>query len=122
MYTFYLKEEDMLKDTHFPVIALFNEAANQDIHEFYRALSNGEGCGYDYAACYFWQELDDFDKQQIAPFDGICVETETGERVVVPYQEWAYYLKLMVGRYQKTEDSPELNQLQKQFCNRYCIC
>ena len=47
MYKIYLKEEDQLKDSDFPIIAHLNEAANSDFILFLQNLNNGTGSGYD---------------------------------------------------------------------------
>jgi hypothetical protein len=47
MYKIYLKEEDQLKDSDFPIIAHLNEAASSDFILFLQNLNNGTGSGYD---------------------------------------------------------------------------
>ena len=47
MYKIYLKEEDQLKNTDFPIIAHLNEAANSDFVLFLQNLNNGKGSGYE---------------------------------------------------------------------------
>ena len=43
MYKIYLKEEDLLKDTGFPIIAHLNEASNSDFILFLQNLNNVTG-------------------------------------------------------------------------------
>lgn len=98
MYIIYLREEDMIKDTKYPIIAHLNEAANKNLFEFLENLINGIGSGYDYSTGYFWDELDDFDKIHTEKFDGLMIETEAGEAVNVSLDDILYYLNILVDR------------------------
>ena len=68
MYKIYLKEEDLLKDTDFPIIAHLNEASNSDFILFLQNLNNGTGSGYEFTCSNFWDDLDEYDKSQIKKF------------------------------------------------------
>lgn len=98
MYTIFLKEEDVLKENHFPVIALLNEAYNTDIIVFIKELNQGVGSGYNYTTCSFWEELDDYDKENIAHYDGIMIETEDGEELCLSMKEMLDYLMLLQSK------------------------
>jgi len=98
MYTIILKEEDMLKENHFPVIALLNEAYNTDIIAFIKELNQGIGSGYNYTTCSFWEELDDYDKENIAHYDGIMIETEDGEELCLCMKEMLDYFMLLQSK------------------------
>ena len=98
MYTIILKENDMLNEKHFPVIALLNEAYNSDIIGFIKDLNRGIGTGYNYATCSFWEELDDYDKEQVARYDGVLIETDDGEELCLSMKELLYYLVLLQNR------------------------
>ncbi len=98
MYKIYLKEEDQLKDTDFPIIAHLNEAANSDFVLFLQNLNNGKGSGYEYTCSNFWDDLDEYDKSQIQKFEGIEVGTQADEEVILSYSELLYYIKLIRER------------------------
>lgn len=98
MYKIYLKEEDQLKDTDFPIIAHLNEAANADFILFLQNLNNGKGSGYEYTCSNFWDDLDDYDKSQIQKFEGVEVCTQADEEIILSYGELLYYIKLIRER------------------------
>ena len=98
MFTTILKEEDALKENHFPVIALLNEAYNTDIIGFIQELIQGIGSGYNYTTCSFWEELDDYDKERIAYYDGVMIETEDGEELYLSMSELFVYLALLKNK------------------------
>ena len=98
MFTTILKEEDALKENHFPVIALLNEAYNTDIIGFIQELIQGIGSGYNYTTCSFWEELDDYDKEHIAYYDGVMIETEDGEELYLSMSELFVYLSLLKNK------------------------
>ena len=94
MYTILLKEEDMIKENHFPIIAHINEAYNNDLLEFIGYMIKGIGVGYDYTCSSFWDELDDYDKENTEKYDGLMIETEDDEKVILSMSELLYYLEL----------------------------
>lgn len=98
MYKIYLKEEDQLKDTDFPIIAHLNEAANSDFILFLKNLNNEIGSGYDFTCSNFWSELDECDKSQVNKFEGLEISTEADEDIIISYTELLYYLKLIRKR------------------------
>jgi hypothetical protein len=98
MYTIILKEEDMIKNHHFPIIALLNEAYNTDIIGFIHALNQRTGSGYNYSTCSFWNELDDNDKEHISRYDGILVESNDNEKVYLSINELLDYLVLLQNK------------------------
>ena len=98
MYTILLKEEDMIKENHFPIIAHINEAYNNDLLEFIEYMIKGIGVGYDYTCSSFWDELDDYDKENTEKYDGLMIETEDDEKVILSMAELLYYLELTQER------------------------
>jgi hypothetical protein len=115
MYTIYLNEEDLRQNSKYPIIALLNEAANENLVEFLENLNNNIGSGYNYTTAYFWEELDDFDRLQIEKFDGIKIETESGEEIIVSYEEMAYYLNLLLEKIPLKEDLAYCKKLLESF-------
>ena len=98
MYKIYLKEEDQLKDTDFPIIAHLNEAANSDFILFLQNLNNGTGSCYEYTCSNFWGDLDEYDKSQIKKFEGLEIGTQADEEIILSYGELLYYIKLISER------------------------
>lgn len=123
MYNFYLRETDMIENSQFPAIALFNEASNQNIVAFFENLSNGTGGGYNYVSCYFWNELDEYDQAEMNPFQGLCVETDDNEQIILSYQQVLMYMRLTAQRYfQIDNDSTKhtkLIEFIEKFNNRF---
>ena len=98
MYNIILQETDLIDETHFPAIALINEAFNSNPLEFVNNLSNGIGSAYNYTNCSFWNELDDYEKSNITRFDGLMVDTEDNERTVISIKDLIYYLEIACQR------------------------
>ncbi len=121
MYKLYLTEKDMLKNSHFPAVTLFNEAANQDIVEFFKNLCNGTGSGFNFTTCYFWEELDEFEKTRTEPFEGLYVETESGENILLSYEETWTYMKITALRVSQENENLtlSLNDMVERFCSIY---
>lgn len=98
MYNIFLQETDLIDETHFPAIALINEAFNSDPLEFVNNLSNGIGSGYNYSNCSFWDEFDDYDKSNTPKFDGLRISTEDNEELILPIREFIHYLETACDR------------------------
>ena len=98
MYNILLQETDLIKKDHFPAIALINEAFNADPIEFLNNLVDGIGSGYNYSSCSFWNELDDYEKLNTPKFDGIMVNTEDNEELLISISDFIYYLEIACDR------------------------
>lgn len=98
MYMILLKEEDMMKENHFPIIAHINKAYNNNLIEFIECVLKGVGVVYDYTCSSFWNELDDYDKENTEKYDGLMIETEDDEKVILSTSELLYYLELTQNR------------------------
>ena len=118
MYNIYLNDDDLREGTPYPIIALLNEAANDNFVEFLQNLIRGIGSGYNYTTCYFWEELDDFDREKIAQFNGLGIETENGDVITVSFDELVYYMKLLCERIQ-TNDRDIINKLVNEFSKKH---
>ena len=103
MYNIYLNDEDLREGTPYLVLALLNEAANEDFVEFMQNLIDGIGSGYNYTTCYFWEELDDFDRENTPQFEGLGIESENGDVITVSFDELIYYMKMLCERIQAME-------------------
>lgn len=102
MYNIILQETDLIDETHFPAIALINEAFNSDPLEFVNNLSSGIGSGYNYTTCSFWDDLDDYEKSSTPRFDGLRVSTEDNEELIISMKEFIHYLETACDRLTST--------------------
>jgi hypothetical protein len=120
MYIIYLKEEDQLKDTDFPIIAHLNEAANSDFIQFLQNLNNGTGSGYEYTYSNFWDDLDEYDQNQREKFDGVEVGTQVDEEIVLSYDELLYYIRLIRKRIiTSKQNEAVMDKLIRSFSRKY---
>ncbi len=120
MYIIYLKEEDQLKDTDFPIIAHLNEAANSDFIQFLQNLNNGTGSGYEYTCSNFWDDLDEYDQSQRDKFDGVEVGTQADEEIVLSYDELLYYIRLIRKRIiTSKQNEAVMDKLIRSFSRKY---
>ena len=121
MYKLFITENDLKQESHFPMMALFNEAANSDVVEFLNNINNEIGSGYNFTTCCFWSELDDYDKQDISEFIGLLIETEDGEQIVISYSDLLYYLELGCHSYiaDHPNDTSKIAQLIEEFKVKY---
>lgn len=114
MYTILLKEEYMMKESHFPIIAHINEAYNNNIMDFIDCMIRGIGVGYNYTCSSFWNELDDFDKENTPEYDGLLIETEADERVILSIPELLHYLEL-TGKCLSDISSPHTDDFEEKI-------
>ena len=120
MYIIYLKEEDQLKDTDFPIIAHLNEAANSDFIQFLQNLNNRTGSGYEYTCSNFWDDLDEYDQNQREKFDGVEVGTQVDEEIVLSYDELLYYIRLIRKRIiTSKQNEAVMDKLIRSFSRKY---
>ena len=120
MYKIYLKEEDQLKDSDFPIIAHLNEAANSDFILFLQNLNNGTGSGYEYTCSNFWDDLDEYDKRQIEKFEGLEIGTQADEEIILSFDDLLYYIKLIRKRIITDEQSEVvIDKLISDFSKKY---
>lgn len=120
MYNIYLKDEDLKVGNSYGVLALLNEAANENLVEFLKNLVEGVGSGYNYTTCYFWDELDEYDKEHTPKFDGLGIETENGDVIVVSSVELVYYMEKLIERIPDSEvDKNLIEKLICEFTGKY---
>lgn len=107
----YLKEEVVLKNkfriedkelrniSHFPVKALFDMVSDARFIEVMEGVSKGIGFGENYGACVFWNDLDDYDKENISKYEGAEFGLNDGEAIIIGYEDLFYYLTVMCQKY-----------------------
>ena len=118
--SFLLHEEDMLKDSHIPVVGFFSVISNKNrfISIIDEQLSNGIGCGYEYATCLFPDDVT-VDSEKFG--DGVEFSMDDGEAVVISYDEFYYYLNKACLNYLKKypEEKDKIHWILKKVRKRY---
>ena len=117
MRRFRIEENDLLRDDHFPVKAMFNMVRDNRFKSIVKSLSNNSGFGEEYGDCCFWGDLDDYDQANTEFFDGVEFWLHNDERVVISYEELLYYLKIACAGY--CEDHPEDTAIISQYIEDY---
>ncbi len=117
--SFLLHKEDMLKETHSPVIGFFSVISNKN--RFIRIinhLSNGVGYGYEFAVCLFPDDIT-VDSEKFG--DGVKFSIHGGKTVVISYEEFYWYLKEACMNYLKKypEDKEIIDGILEKVRTRY---
>lgn len=102
---FRLKDDDMLKENHFPVKAIFNMVNGERLLKVLTGISEGKGFGENYGACVFPDDLDEYEIATNGIFDGVEFGLHNGEEIVIDYKEMLYYLSKICNDY--ISDYPE---------------
>jgi len=98
-------ENDSLDENHFPVIAVFNEIANEYFVETISSLAEGIGFGVNYGRCFFKRDFEESGISIDENFDGVEFGLHNGEEIVVDYKTLFYYLNLACKSH--IEDFPQ---------------
>ena len=88
---------ELLDDSHMPVLMVMNMVKEKRFLEVLKALSKGNGFGEEYGACTLPEDLDDFDKANGEDLDGAEFALYSGEEVVIDFKTLYYYLKILCG-------------------------
>ena len=102
---FRIEENELLNKKHFPVKALFDSVSDARFIKVIAGLAKGMGFGENYGACVFWDDLDDYDKENTSQYDGAEFGLHNGEEVIIGYKDLLYYLTIVCNKYY--EDYPE---------------
>ena len=114
---FRIQDNEMLADSHFPVKAMFDMVADSRFVETIKALSHNSGFGENYGACNFWNDLDDYDKENTPFYEGAEFGLHNGDDVIIGYEDLLYYLELVCAGY--CEDHPEDTAVINQYIEDY---
>ena len=120
---FRIEEDELLNKNHVPVKALFDMVSDARFVKVIEGISKGTGFGENYGACVFWNDLDDYDKENIEKYEGAEFGLNNGEEIIIGYLDIFYYLKIVCEKYCKKfpEDSQKINVLLKNYKEKYVI-
>ncbi len=112
---------ELLDDSHMPVLMVMNMVKEKRFLEVLKALSKGNGFGEEYGACTLPEDLDDFDKANGEDLDGAEFALYSGEEVVIDFKTLYYYLKILCDKYVKyhMEQTDIVNGLLDDFSDKY---
>ena len=95
----YLNVSDLDDPNKYPLIYFLDLMPCVGILNFLEAINDGYGVTYNDVCGCFWNELDEYDKSQIEPFEGMLVTFMIDDHeVIISYEELVYYIKLLVSR------------------------
>lgn len=114
---FRIEDNELLDKGHFPVKALFDMVSDSRFIEVIEGVSKGMGFGENYGACVFWEDLDDYDKENTPQYEGCEFGLHNGEEVVIGYRELFYYLTIICKKY--CEKFPEKEKKVNAILNEY---
>lgn len=96
-----LNENELLDKSHLPVLMIMNMIDEKRFLTVLEAISKGNGFGEEYGVCTLPDDLDEFDKANGEELDGVEFGLYNGEVVVIDFQTFYYYLKIICDKYIK---------------------
>lgn len=118
---FRIEDDELLNKSHFPVKTLFDMVSDERFIKVIEGISKGTGFGENYGVCVFWNDLDDYDKENIERYQGAEFGLNSGEEITIGYQDIFYYLKIVCEKYCKKfpNNSQKINILLKNYKEKY---
>jgi hypothetical protein len=118
-----LNEEELLDKSHLSVLRVMNMISEKRFLGVLEAISRGTGFGEEYGACTMPDDLDEFDKANGEELDGVEFGLYSGEEVVIDYQTFYYYLKIICDKYMKKniEQTNKVKELLMAYSNKFLI-
>lgn len=101
---FRIQTEELLSECHYPVKALFDMVSDERFVPVIEGIGQGKGFGENYGACVFWNDLDEYDKQEIEEYEGAEFGLHNGDEIIIDYSSLYYYLNKICTDY--IEDFP----------------
>lgn len=120
---FRIEDEELINKNHFPIKALFDMVSDIRFVQVIDGISKGIGFGENYGACVFWNDLDDYDKENNEQYDGAEFGLNNGEEIIIGYQDLFYYLIIVCNKYCKQfpERTEEINKILDNYKKKYKI-
>lgn len=118
-----LNENELLDKSHLPVLMIMNMIDEKRFLTVLEAVSKGNGFGEEYGACTFPDDLDEFDKANGEELDGVEFGLHNGEEVVIDFQTFYYYLKIICNKYIKEnfEQTKIVNEFLVAYSKRFIV-
>lgn len=120
---FRIKDIELLTQNHFPVKVLFDMVSDVRFVKVIEGISQGIGFGENYGACVFWNDLDDYDKENNEEYDGVEFGLNNGEEIIICYQDLFYYLTIVCDKYCREfpEKTKPINIMLENYKEKYMI-
>lgn len=96
---FRLKDEDLIKDEHYPIKVLFNMVSDERFMETIEYISKEHGFGENYGVCVFPDDLDEYDIELYSKPEGIEFGLHNGDEIVVSFEILYKYLRIICDKY-----------------------
>ena len=112
-----INENELLNEKDFAVKALFDMISDSRLKAVIEGLSLNHGFGENYGACVFWDDLDDFDKENTEYYEGAEFGLYDGTEVVIGYRELLYYINIACQKY--CVDYPEDKEVIDLYIQNY---
>ena len=118
-----LNEDELLDKSHLPVLMIMNMIGEKRFLTVLEAISKGNGFGEDYGACTLPDDLDEFDKANGEELDGVEFGLYSGEEIVIDFQTFYYYLKILCDKYLEInfEQTNIVNAFLMDYANRFLV-
>ncbi len=118
-----LHEDELLDNSHFPVLEVMNMISEKRFLSVLEAISKGNGFGEEYGVCTFPDDLDEFDKANGEELDGVEFGLYSGGEIVIDFQTFYYYLKIICAKFLTThsEETNIVNALLKGYKNKFLV-
>lgn len=114
---FRINNQELLSTTHFPVKMLFDMVTDERFKDTIKSISCNRGFGENYGACLFWNDLDDYDKQNMPMYEGAEFGLHSGETVIIDAKEVLYYLEVVCNKYCKKH--PKDIEIMNEYINQF---
>ena len=118
-----LNEDELLDKSHVPVLMIMNMISEKRFLTVLEAISKGNGFGEEYGVCTLPDDLDEFDKANGEELDGVEFGLYSGEEIVIDFQTFYYYLKIISDKYLKTnfEQTQIVNAFLVDYTNKFLV-
>lgn len=118
-----LYNDELLDNSHLPVLRIMNMISEKRFLAVLKAISEGNGFGEEHGTCTLPDDLDDFDRANGEELDGVEFALYSGEEVVIDFKTFYYYLKILCNKYVKynIEQASIVNGLLTDFSNRFSL-
>lgn len=118
-----LNEDELLDKSHLPVLMIMNMIDEKRFLTVIEAISKGNGFGEEYGVCTLPDDLDEFDKANGEELKGVEFGLYNGEEVIIDFQTFYYYLKIICDKYTKKnfEQASYVNGLLMNYSKKFLV-